>query len=39
MDDVNNGNRDDDDDDCVEIDDVGAGQFKKTGKRKREKKP
>ena len=39
MDDVNNANRDDDDDgDCVEIDDVGAGQLKKTGKRKREKK-
>ncbi|KAL4567372.1 hypothetical protein LXL04_022955 [Taraxacum kok-saghyz] len=39
MDDVNNANRDADDDGyCVEIDDVGAGQFKKTGKRKREKK-
>ncbi|KAL4573740.1 hypothetical protein LXL04_020557 [Taraxacum kok-saghyz] len=40
MDDVNNPNRDDDDDDgdCVDIDDVGAGQLKKTGKRKREKK-
>ena len=40
MNDVNNANRDDDDDDgyCVEVDDVGAGQLKKTGKRKREKK-
>ncbi|KAL4573164.1 hypothetical protein LXL04_019961 [Taraxacum kok-saghyz] len=39
MHDVNNANRDDyDDGDCVEIDDVGAGQCKKTGKRKREKK-
>ena len=39
MDDVNNANRDDDDDgDCVEIDDMEAGQLKKTRKRKREKK-
>ncbi|KAL4575884.1 hypothetical protein LXL04_011971 [Taraxacum kok-saghyz] len=36
MDDVNNGNRDDDDGDCVEVD--GEGQSKETGKRKRQKK-